>query len=111
MSDLQFHEVQPQDTEIITLIASWYLSEWKIPVEKTIQRLHTVTTDPAQMQILLTFNGIPIATGGVYDHVGLLDHEPRFKVYKNWLALVYTAPEKRHQGLGAVLCKHIQQYA
>jgi len=37
----------------------------------------------------MTIDGLPTATGGVYDHVGLIDREPRFKVYSPWLALVF----------------------
>lgn len=93
------------------LIADWYLSEWKIPIDKTIQRLRTITTDNSQFQILMTLDGTPISTGGLYDHVGLLDKEPRLKIYKNWLALVYTIPDKRHRGYGALICKHIQDHS
>ena len=41
----------------------------------------------------------------------LLDKEPRLKIHKNWLALVYTTPDKRQQGYGALICKHIQDHS
>jgi GNAT superfamily N-acetyltransferase len=111
MTKINFHIVQPNDLTTFQLIAGWYLSEWKIPADKTIQRLQTITADKSQFQILLTIDGIPVSTGGLYDHVGLLDKEPRLKIYKNWLALVYTTPDKRHQGYGALICKHIQDHS
>jgi GNAT superfamily N-acetyltransferase len=75
---------------------------------RQFQRLQTVTADNSQFQILMTLDGIPVSTAGLYDHVGLLDKEPRFKIHKNWLALVYTIPDKRHQGYGTLICKHIE---
>lgn len=56
----------------------------------------------------MTIDNVPIATGGLYKHVGLLDQEPRLKIYKNWLALVYTKPDNRGKGLGALICNHTQ---
>jgi GNAT superfamily N-acetyltransferase len=111
MTKIDFYIVQPNDMTTFQLIADWYLSEWKIPIDKTIQRLRTITTDNSQFQILMTLDGTPISTGGLYDHVGLLDKEPRLKIYKNWLALVYTIPDKRHRGYGALICKHIQDHS
>ncbi|MGN6616249.1 MAG: GNAT family N-acetyltransferase [Ilyomonas sp.] len=111
MTKINFKILKPNDQATFQLIADWYLSEWKIPCDKTIERLQTITADNSQFQILMTLNGTPISTGGVYDHVGLLDKEPRLKIHKNWLALVYTLPEKRHQGYGALICKHIQDHS
>jgi GNAT superfamily N-acetyltransferase len=59
----------------------------------------------------MTVDNIPVSTGGLYNHVGLLDKEPRLKIHKNWLALVYTTPNKRQQGYGALICKHIQDHS
>jgi N-acetylglutamate synthase-like GNAT family acetyltransferase len=111
MADVQFHILKPNDEPLFQLIANWYFSEWNIPIEKTIQRLETITTDHSQFQIVLTLDSVPISTGGLYNHVGLIDKEPRFNVYKNWLALVYTIPNKRHQGYGAILCEHLQNHS
>lgn len=59
----------------------------------------------------MMLNNEPIATGGLYNYVGLLDREPRLKVYKNWLALVFVKSDVRGKGLGALLCKYIQDYS
>lgn len=109
MDGVNFKTLQPNDFEIFEIIANWYFIEWKIPPDKTIQRLQTITVDTSQFQILLTLDGIPISTGGLYNHVGLHDKEPRYLIYKKWLALVYTTPNRRNMGYGALLCKHIEE--
>jgi hypothetical protein len=107
----QFQIVNPKDEKIIELISDWYFDEWNIPKDKTIERLKSFSNISSQFQVLMTLDGVPITTGGLYNHVGLLDKEPRFRVYKNWLALVYTIPDKRHQGFGALICDYIQNYS
>jgi GNAT superfamily N-acetyltransferase len=59
----------------------------------------------------MTLDGVPISTGGLYHHVGLLDKAPHLKVYKHWLALVYTIPKQRNQGYGALICQRIQHHS
>ena len=111
MTNIKFAPVSPDDTFMIEQIAGWYFDEWKIPVDKTKAKLKAVTADSSQFQISMALDSNPIATGGLYNHVGLLDKEPRFSVYKNWLVLVYTIPDRRHQGYGALLCNYIQEHA
>jgi GNAT superfamily N-acetyltransferase len=111
MPAIKFKIVQPGDKNAMHLIANWYLSEWNIPVNKTIERLKAITADNTQLQVLMTLNNVPVTTGGLYHHVGLLDKEPRFKIYHNWLALVYTIPGMRRQGFGALICSYIQTYS
>lgn len=108
---IQFHLVNADDNETIELIAEWYLLEWNIPKIKTIQKIRSFNYEKSQFQALMTIDNIPISTGGVYNHVALLDKEPRFNIYKNWLALVYTIPEKRRKGFGALICNYIQEHA
>jgi GNAT superfamily N-acetyltransferase len=111
MTDIKYQIVRPNDNRNIELIADWYLSEWNIPLQTTIDKTKKLSADNFEFQILMTLYGKPIATGGLYNHVGLLDKEPRLKVYRNWLALVYTAPENRGKGLGALICRQIQTHA
>ncbi|MCC6841309.1 MAG: GNAT family N-acetyltransferase [Flavobacteriales bacterium] len=111
MADIKYNIIQPSDNETIELIANWYLSEWNIPIQKTIEKTKSLSANNFEFQILMSLDNKPIATGGLYNHVGLLDHEPRFRVYKNWLALVYTKPDNRGKGLGELICKHIQWHA
>ena len=111
MKQPEFQVVNPNDEKIIELISDWYLSEWNIPKDKTIKRLKSFSKDSSQFQVLMTLHNVPIATGGLYNHVGLLDKEPRFRIYKNWLGLIYTIPDKRHQGFGALICDYIQNYS
>ncbi|MDF3077354.1 MAG: GCN5-related N-acetyltransferase [Sphingobacteriaceae bacterium] len=110
MTEIEYQLIRPNDDENIKLIADWYLSEWNIPVQATIEKTKKLSADNSEFQVLLTLNE-PIATGGLYTHVGLLDKEPRLKVYKHWLALVYTKPEFRRKALGAMICNHIQEHA
>lgn len=109
MTEIKFQVLRPNDQKSFQLIAGWYLSEWKIPAENTMQRLENLTADPSQLQVLMTLDNTPIATGGVYNHVGLLDKVPALKRYEKWLALVYTVPVQRKKGYGALLCNHIQE--
>jgi GNAT superfamily N-acetyltransferase len=108
MGRISYDIVQFDKDKVIELIASWYLSEWKIPVETTIEKLSQLPAEGVPFQVVMKLNDLPIATGGMYNHVGLLDREPRFKIYKPWLALVYTIPEYRNKGYGALLCGKIQ---
>ncbi|MBO9594976.1 MAG: GNAT family N-acetyltransferase [Niabella sp.] len=110
MSSVEFKILQPDDQQLLKLIAGWYVEEWQIPVETTLERLSNITAGKAQFQVLMILDGIPIATGGIYDHVGLLDRLPHLNVYKKWLALVYTLPSERGRGYGAALCTYIQNY-
>ncbi|MFT4017304.1 MAG: GNAT family N-acetyltransferase [Agriterribacter sp.] len=111
MNNINFQIVKSYDPEIFMLIADWYFSEWNIPVNTTIERLKAITADKDQFQVLMTLDGKPIATGGVYNHVGLLDKVPELAIHKKWLALVYTVPEKRRMGYGALICNHILHHA
>lgn len=111
MEKIEFQIVAPTDQRALELIADWYFSEWHIPAEATIKRLQKDTAEEGQFQVLMTLNGSPISTGGLYDHVGILDKEPRLKMHKKWLALVYTIPGKRGKGYGAEICNFIQEHA
>jgi hypothetical protein len=37
MNDINFHIIKPDDTTNIQVIANWYLSEWNIPLQTTIE--------------------------------------------------------------------------
>lgn len=103
--------VKSGNRKTIQLIADWYLDEWNIPGDKTTQKLKSFSGDSNQFQALLTLDGVPVTTGGLYHHVGLVDKEPKFSIYKSWLALVYTIPGKRQQGYGTLICNYIQEHA
>lgn len=111
MRIIDFKIVQPADRQAMLLIAGWYFSEWHIPVETTMEKLQAITADSRQCQVLMMLDGRPVSTGGIYNHVGLLDKEPRLRIHKKWLALVYTIPEERGKGYGAVICNYIQEYS
>ena len=111
MSQPQFQIINPNDNKTIELISDWYLSQWNIPKNITIQKLKSFSGEGPPFQVVMTLDAVPIATGGLYNHVGLLDKEPRFSIYKYWLALVCTIPGKRHQGYGALICEYIHEYS
>lgn len=103
--------VKSGDKQTIELIANWYLSEWNIAKDITIQKLSNFPENAVPFQVLMTIDDIPVATGGICEHVALLDREPRFKMYTPWLALVNTTKENRGKGYGALLCEKIQSMA
>lgn len=111
VSNVLFEKIKPEDTALIHLIADWYLKEWHIPAGTTIQKLSIPATEAVPFQIIMSIDNVPIATGGLYYHVALLDREPKFNIYGPWLALVYTTTENRNKGYGALLCKKIEELA
>lgn len=111
MNKIYYQLVKPSDKQILELIADWYLSEWNIAKEITIQKINCFPDTGFPFQVLMTVDDLPVATGGIYTHVSLLDREPRFRVYQPWLALVYTTTENRKKGYGALLCEQIQNMA
>lgn len=111
MTNMKYQTIRPDDDKNIELIAKWYLSEWNIAARTTIEKIKNLSAENYEFQVLMTLDNKPVATGGLYNHVGLLDKVPRLKIYKNWLALVYTTPKNRNQGLGASICTHIQNHA
>lgn len=106
-----FRILLPDDHENISQISNWYFEEWKIPIEKSVTKLNTVSNDQSQFQVIMYLDSVPVATGGIYNHVGLLDLQPRFKIHKHWLGLVYTDPRLRRMGFGALLCEHLELLA
>lgn len=109
--NIRFQFVTPENTADIHLIAEWYASEWKIPQETSIDKLRQLPSGNHQFQVLMLLNDIPVASGGIYNHVGILDKVPHLSAHKHWLALVYTLPEFRQRGYGAMLCHYIQEHA
>ena len=109
MADINYQIIKPGDDEEIALIATWYLKEWNIPTATTVAKIKKLSGDNNEFQVLMIVDNEPIATGGLYNHVAILDKEPGLKMYKNWLALVYTTPAQRGKGFGTLLCKEIQQ--
>jgi GNAT superfamily N-acetyltransferase len=102
--------VTSDDYNTLSLIADWYQDEWGIPVADTVNNLRAVTADIHQFQMILSVNGRAVATGGVYDHVALLNHKPELNVYRKWLAQVYTIPGERGRGYGIGICEQIQDH-
>lgn len=111
MSVIDFKILIPEDQTLMETIAKWYYDEWSIPYEKSILKLKAIANDHSQFQVVILQDSNPVATGGVYHQVGLLELQPRFNIHKHWLALVYTLPTMRKQGLGGKLCNYLEALA
>ena len=108
MAVIRFERVKSGDIGTIEKIAAWYFDEWKIEPEKTIRKLSGFPDLGIPFQLLMSADGVDVATGGLYAHVGLLDIAPKYRIYGPWLALVLTTPENRNQGYGTLLCEEIE---
>ena len=108
MSGLTIEKLDPSNQNEINRIAGWYHTEWKIPIEKTTERLLNQDPNDVLFQLVLKKNNTPIATGGLYNIVGILFEHERFRKFKPWVALLYTTPENRHCGYGAQLLSEIE---
>lgn len=109
--DIRFTLLEPEATSHIDRVAEWYASEWQIPAQQTRERLARLNSGDTQFQVLMSVDGLPLATGGLYNHVGILDKFPHLAVHRHWLALVYTLPAHRGRGYGALLCADIESKA
>ena len=107
-NEISFYKVQSTDEKLIDLISNWYLDEWNIPFENTYQRLANIQNDDVIFQLILSKNQEPIATGGLYKRIGLLNVHPKFKKFEPWLALLYTIKNKRNLGFGEKLLQKIE---
>lgn len=103
--------LKPGDTTLASQLAAWYFEEWNIAPEMYMPRL--LALDPADMeiQLLLFHHDKPIASGGIHHKVGLLQVAPEYAVLDPWLAVLYTLPAYRKQGLGAILLRALEQQA
>lgn len=109
MSKIEYYFVNPNDLKSMTLIANWYLQEWNIPPDTTIKQLSLLLANGVPFQIIMTLDGSPIATGGLYNHTAQHDHEPFFKIPGAWFVLMYTSNANRNHGYGGLLCEEIQR--
>jgi GNAT superfamily N-acetyltransferase len=111
MAGIECRRLIITQADIFQQIANWYQMEWKFPLETTLTRLATITPLKDQFQLVMTRDGVPIGTAGVYNNVRILEKIPRLNIYKHWLALVYTIPMERGKGYGAMLCEKVEEEA
>ena len=109
--EIHIQKLDPTNKDLIDRIANWYFEEWAIPTDTTIKRLTTQSNDDVLLQLVLSKNSIPVATGGLYNKVGLLKEHERFQKFKPWVALLYTDAKNRNQGLGQLLLNKIEEVA
>ena len=111
MSDILYHRIQPEDTALLSLLSEWYNTEWNMDKITTIQRFIDFPETGIPFHLAMTLDGKPIAAGGLANHVSILTHVPRLKIYQPWLSLVYTTPENQKKGYGTMLCHKIEALA
>lgn len=109
--NLEFRRIDSGETELIKQVSMWYYQEWSIPKLKTLESLGPSTDQNVIFQIIVTSQGVPIGTGGLYRRVGIQDRLKKFEIYSPWVALMYTTPEVRGKGLGERLLDEIELHA
>ncbi len=105
----EIQELKSTDRNSLLTISQWYYREWKIPVEQTIRRLEEHNHEDIIFQLIVKRDNKLIATGGLYNQVGIQLVYPKFREIKPWIALLYTEPSHRNQGIGSSLLKQIEQ--
>ena len=113
MSDnINIRYLNPDDRETRTLLCQWYELEWHIPPEATLERLaDTHPEAQAPFHRILYKNDVPVATGGLHTVVNILKIHPELERYGPWISLLYSVPELRGKGIGALLCTDITELA
>jgi len=111
MQNLSIRFIRPHDDDAINIISDWYFGEWKIPPEETRERIKRLRLEKNEFHMVLNIDEVPVATGGIYSNVRLLESEHRFSSYKNWLDLVYTIPQYRRMGFGALVCEQLERFS
>jgi len=111
MNGIRFDRVESGDAASVQKITDWYFEEWTIEPATTLKRLSVLPSQGLPFHVLMSVENVPVSTGGLYEHVGLLDMAPRFRIYGPWLALVTTLPEFRKKGYATRLCEEIQTRA
>lgn len=99
------------DTRLASILAQWYYEEWKIPQEGYMPRLLALDPDDMEIHLVLFHHDQPIAAGGIHHKVGLLQVAPEFAEHDPWVAVLYTLPAYRKQGLGAMLLQALEDAA
>jgi N-acetylglutamate synthase-like GNAT family acetyltransferase len=107
----QLELIHPGNKKEIDLIAAWYSQEWNIDPQVTRSRLQSIVSDKIPLQIIIKENDQALGTAGLYPAVSISEYDMRYKSLSPWLALVYVLPEKRNQGIGALLCEAIETSA
>lgn len=103
--------LKPGDTALATQLAAWYFQEWNIAPELYLPRLIALDPTDVEIQLVLFHHDKPIASGGIHHKVGLLHIAPEYTILDPWLAVLYTLPEYRKQGLGSILLLALEQAA
>jgi len=106
---ISIQQVNSSNTNLVAQIADLYFDQWAIPKDRTITRLANHPNDDVLFQLVHTNNDHVITTGGLYNHVGLLNEHPGFSCYNPWVAQIVTEKNYRGKGYGAELLKEIEK--
>lgn len=111
MKKIEHLVIEPLDSNdkyLALIVANWYYREWKIPIDKTLQRLLHLGQSKYPFHVVIFENGIPIGTGGLSYNVSITKVFPEFTDKGPWVTTLYTVPSKRGNGIGSILCNHIE---
>lgn len=106
--EIEFQNINSKDTYTINQVSDWYLTQWNIPREKTINSLKEKSNDVVIFQTLMIKDNIPIGTGGLYHKVGIQNRIKKYEKRSPWIALMYTEQNERGKGLGGKLLDAIE---
>lgn len=109
--EVVLHTITPADTEIIRQLAEWHYQEWKMPHQRTIDRLTALHSNDILFHFVLLHGGMPVASGGLHVQVGLFREHERYQTVGPWVAILYTLKNYRNMGLGKKLLLHIEEKA
>ena len=99
------------DRKALHEIAGWYLTEWQIPEATTIERLTNQSKDDIVSHFVASVDGRNVASGGLHKKVGILKVYPGMGKFGPWVAVLYTIPRYRKQGIGEQLMARIEEAA
>lgn len=108
--DIQIKKLDRGNRQLIRQIARWYYEEWETSIERTVQRLTNQPGRHTLFQLVLTYGGIPVATGGLAHRVNIYQIHEQLKDYGPWVALLYTVKEFRNRGFGSMLLDQIERF-
>ncbi len=110
-NNLHIEKLHSEDKDYINIIAGWYLDQWSIPKETTLNRLSNVPSEDVLFHLVLMDGNNLIASGGLHNKVGLFREHPGFEEFKPWAAMLYTEENRRNNGLGQMLLSKIEHGA
>ncbi len=98
---MEICRLDPSRTDEIIQIADWYLAEWSIPKETSIERFSKQSTDDILFHLLLKKDNQIVATGGLHLQVGLVKVHKEYSKFGPWVSMLFTDSNFRNQDAGS----------